>query len=74
MAEGHRAVMREALLDQHVAIEAAHLMDGKDADAAKAGGFNGQNLALGDVGAKDPLAVALQTEEGDLARQADGAE
>ena len=82
MAEGHGAVVRIALLDQHMAIEAAHLMDGKDADAAEAGGGHGQNLALGDVGTEIAVTVALQAVEGDLAgsdvaflpAQADGAE
>ena len=35
MAEGHRAVMRVVLLDQHVAVEASHLRNGEDADAAE---------------------------------------
>ncbi len=35
MAEGHGAVVGVALLDQHMAVEAAHLGDGKDADAAE---------------------------------------
>jgi hypothetical protein len=30
MAEGDRRVVREAPLDEHVAIEAAHLLDGED--------------------------------------------
>ena len=67
MTKGHRTMVREALLDQHVAIEAAHLMDGENADTAKTGGGHRQNLTLGNVGAEVALTVALQTEEGDLA-------
>ena len=55
-----------ALLHQHVAVEAAHLRDGEDADAAEGAGLDRQDLALGDVGAQLALAVALQAVEGDL--------
>ena len=67
VAEGHGAVVGEALLNQHMAVEAAHLMDGEHADAAEAGGSHRQHLALGDVGAQTALAVALEAIEGDLA-------
>lgn len=67
VSEGHRAVVGIALLDEHVAVEAAHLGDGKDTDAAEGAGGYRQHLTLGDVGAQVALAVALQTVEGDLA-------
>ena len=35
MAEGHRPVVGIALLDEHMAVEAAHLRDGEHADAPK---------------------------------------
>ncbi len=66
MAEGHRAVVGVALLDQYMAVEPAHLVDGEHADAAKAAGLDGQHLALGDVGAQIALAVALEAVEGDV--------
>ena len=69
MTESHGPVVREALLNQYMAIEAAHLMNGKDANAAEAGGGYGQNLTLCDVRAELALAVALETVEGDLARR-----
>ena len=68
MTEGHGTVVGIALLDQHMAVEAAHLGDGEDADAAKAAGLDGQDLALGDVGAEVALAVALEAVEGDIRR------
>ena len=36
VSERNSAVMRIALLHQHVAVETAHFLDGKDADAAEA--------------------------------------
>ena len=69
MAEGHGAVVGVALLDQHMAVEAAHLGDGKDADAAERTGGHRQNFALGDVGAEVALAVTLQAVEGDVGRR-----
>ena len=56
-----------ALLDEHVAVEAAHLGNGEHADAAEGTGGHRQDLALGDVGAQVALAVTLQAVEGDLA-------
>jgi len=66
VAEGHGAVMREALLDEHMAVEAAHFGDGEDADAAEGIRSGGQDLALGDIGPEAPLAGALKAEEGDV--------
>ena len=67
VGEGHGAVVGIALLNEHVAIETAHLGDGKHADAAKGAGGHGQHLTLGDVGAQIALAVTLQAVEGDRA-------
>lgn len=63
--ERNGAMVREVLLDEHVAIEAVHLRDAKHGDAAKRARAHRQDLALGDVAAKTPLAVALQAIEGD---------
>lgn len=49
VAEGNRAVVRVALLDEHMAVEAAHLGDRKDGDAAEGPGGHGQDLTLSDV-------------------------
>ena len=57
-------MVRVALLDEDVAIEAAHLGNGKDADAAEGAGGHGQDLALGHVTAEVALGVALQAVEG----------
>ena len=67
VAEGDGAVMREVLLDEDVAVEAAHLRNGEDADAAE--GVRGcwQDFALGDVGAQLAIGRALEAEEGDVA-------
>ena len=35
MSESHRAVVREVLFDQHMAVESSHLRDGEDADASE---------------------------------------
>ena len=65
MGERDGAVMRIALLHQHVAVEAAHFLDGKDADAAEGLGGHGQHFALSQVGADFAFGVALQAVEGD---------
>ena len=67
MTEGDRAVVRVALLNEHMAIEAAHFGNCEDADAAERAGLHRQNLALGDVTAKHTVRVALQAVERDLA-------
>ena len=67
VAEGNRAVMGVAALDQDVAVEAVHLGDGEHADAAEGLGRHGQDLALGDVGLQHAVLVALEAIEGDLA-------
>ena len=59
--------MREPALDEHMAIEALHLADGKDADGAEGMGGNGQHFALCNVGAQLVVCRRLQAEEGDLA-------
>ena len=49
---------------EHMPVEAAHVMDGEDADAAKGAGGHRQDLALGDVPPEPALGVALQAVEG----------
>ena len=66
--ESDCTVMRILLLNQHMTVEAVHLRNGEDADAAKAAGRYVQNLALCNVGLEFARGVALQTEEGDVAR------
>ena len=67
MAERHGAVVRISLLDENVSVEAAHLRDGEHADTAETSGGHRQDFAFCDVGAENTFAVALQTEEGDVA-------
>ena len=67
MAEGHRPVVGIALLDEHMAVEPAHLRDSKHANAAEGAGGHRQHLALGHVGPQLPVRGTLQPEEGDLA-------
>ena len=67
MTEGDRAVVRVALLNEHMTVEAAHLRDGEDADAAEAARMYRQDLALGDVAAQITVGIALQAVERDLA-------
>ena len=49
MSERDGAVMRITLLHQHVAVEAAHFLDGKDTDAAEGLGGYGQHFAFSQV-------------------------
>ena len=56
---------RIALLDQHVAVEPTHLGDREHRDAAEGTRLDRQDLALGHIGAKRALGVALQSVEGD---------
>ena len=46
VAEGHRAVVRIALLDEDMTVESPHLRDGEDADAAEAARMHRQNFTL----------------------------
>ena len=66
MSESDCAVVRESLADEDMPVEASHLRDGEHADAAEASGGNGKDFAFCDVGTKNAVTVALQTEEGDL--------
>ena len=66
VTESNSTVMRIALLDQNVAIEAAHFGNGEDTDAAEGTGLDRQNLALSDIGAQNAVAVALQAIECDV--------
>ena len=62
MTECNSTMVRIVTFNQYVAVEAAHLGDGKDADAAERTGGHRQNFALGDVGAEVALAVTLQAQ------------
>ena len=68
VAEGHGTVMREALFNEHMAIEAAHFRDGEDADAAEGVRSGREDFAFGDVGAELAVRRALETVERDVAR------
>ena len=67
VAEGDRTVVRVALLNEDVAVEAAHLRDGEDADAAEAARMYRQNLALGNVASQHAVRVALEAIERNIA-------
>ena len=67
MAEGNRAVVRVALLDEHMPVESPHLRDGEDTDAAEAARMYRQNFTLCNVAAEIAVGVALETVERDLA-------
>ena len=67
MAEGDRAVVRVALLDEDVAVEAAHFRDGEDADAAEGTGLHGQDLTFRDIATQVVVGVALEPVERDIA-------
>ena len=63
MAESYCTMMREALFNEHMTIEAAHFRNSEDANAAE--GIRGcrQDFALGNIGLKLTVRSALQTEE-----------
>ena len=65
MVERHSAVVRIALLHQHMTVEATHFVDGEHADAAERAGRDGQHFALRDVGAHHAVRIALQAVERD---------
>ena len=60
-------MVRVALLNQHMAVEAAHLRDGEDADAAEGVRSCWQDFAFSDVGTQLAIGRALEAEEGDVA-------
>ena len=66
VAECNCAMMRIMLLDEDMTVEAAHFLDGENADAAKAAGCHRKNFAFSDVGTKLTFAVALETIEGNV--------
>lgn len=68
MTEGHGAVVRIVLLDEHMAVETSHLRNGENTDAAKGTGCNGKHLALRDIRTKLAVRRALQAVEGDGTR------
>jgi len=63
MRPRHGGVVRVALADQHVAVEAREVGDTEDADAAERVRVRIQNLALGDIRLQAVAARALQPED-----------
>ena len=61
--------MRIALLDEDMAVEAAHFRNRKYADGAEGLCRNRKDFALGDVGAELAVSRALQPVECDVARK-----
>ena len=68
MAESHSSMVRVIFLNQHMAVEPAHLGDGKDTDGTKGAGRNRKHLTLCHVSAQVVIRRALKTVEGDVAR------
>lgn len=68
VTERHCAVVREVLLDEHMAVEAAHFRDGEYADGTEGVGWYVQHFALCNVCAQLGVGRALETEERDVAR------
>ena len=66
MAKGHRSVVRIALFDQNMVVEAPHFGNGEQADAAEAARCDRKNLALCNIGTQRSVAVTLQAIEGNL--------
>lgn len=59
MAESYCAVVRIALFNQNVTIEASHLGDSEDTDTTKGTCMNVKDLTLCDICAENSVAVAL---------------
>ena len=68
LLEAERTVMREALGDEDVAVEAGEARDRRDADRTKGMRVDVQKLAVRDVRDEMALAVRLQTEHRRVAR------
>ena len=66
VTERDGTVVREAVLNQHVTVEASHLRNREDTDATEALRFHGQNLTLRNIGIQVIVRGALQTEEGNV--------
>ena len=66
MTEHDSTVVREILLDQYMAVEAAHLRNGEDTDGTEAAARYRQNLALGHIGTEQVVGGGLETIEGDV--------
>ena len=67
MAEGHRAVVREVLFQEHVAVESAHLREGEDTCATVGACCHRKDLSFCDVRADAALGCALEAVERHLA-------
>ena len=68
MTESNGTVMREAVFNEYVAVESAHLLDGKHADRTEGTSGNGQYFAVSNVAVQMSVGSGLQTEKGNLAR------
>ena len=70
MTESNSTVMGIMACDQNVTVEASHLGDSKDADAAEGAGGNGQDLAFCNISIQTAFCFALQiTVENSIAAQ-----
>src|SRR5699024_840624 len=67
MAEGYGSVMGEVAFDQYMAVEPAHLRDGKYADGTKGAGCHGKYFAVSNVSPQTAVGGTLQAEESDVA-------
>ena len=66
VSECNGAVVRESVLNKHVAIKSAHFVDGENAYSAERLGRNGKDLALGNVSVQMVIGSRLQTVESDV--------
>ena len=67
MPEGHRAMVRIVLLDQHMAVEPSHLLDREDPDPPEGTGRHRKDLPLRQIRPQLRVRCGLETVEGDLA-------
>ena len=66
MSEGHRPVVREVFLQQHVPVKSSHLRNGKNSYGAEGIGAHRQHLSLGNVGSQLIICGALEPVEGNI--------
>lgn len=65
MAKGNRSVMGEMFSQEHIAVEAFHLRNGKDTDAPEGVCNRGEHFAFGNVSLQVRIRGALQAEHSD---------
>ena len=68
MSECHRAVVREILLNQHMAVKSSHLRDGENTDRSKRSCRHRKHLPMCDISAELAVCGALQTEKRNVPR------